>query len=88
MTAKAKNITNILITFFSCSGILSMCIYGFVSYGKVTTRLDDCEKFQQQTEKRIQCIDDKKADKEMVMDMWDDVKYIRKRLDEHMNEDR
>ena len=85
MTVQQKNKTNLVINLVTSTGILTMCIYGFISYGRMANRVENCEAQQKQFNCTIERLDEKKADKQMVIDMWEDVKYIRQRIDEHMN---
>jgi|GEM_PF-4487300 len=88
MTTQQKNKISVILTVITSTGILSMCVYGFIAYGRMTTKLEDLEKNQIDHKAIMYNLDEKKADKEDVTKMWEDVKYIRTRVDQMNSKDK
>lgn len=88
MTTKTKSTASLIATIITSSGVLVLIVYGFISYGRISTKVENTERVQKDQQSRIEWIEERKADKEMVIEMREDLRYIRARIDEHMAKDK
>jgi hypothetical protein len=85
MTATQRNnIANWIYKIFVASGVATFLIYGFIAEGRRMEKVEANESNIKTVFRKIDAIETKKADKDDITKIWEDVKYIRQRIDEHI----